>query len=45
MKKLVFLMVTFLFGMQNTYAQVDFQDFRQQAEKFIQSESENPAWK
>ncbi len=38
-------MVTFLFGMQNTYAQVDFQDFRQQAEKFIQSESENPAWK
>ena len=45
MKKLVFLMVTFLFGMQNTYAQVDFQDFRQQAENFIQSESENLAWK
>ncbi len=45
MKKLVFLMVTFLFGMQNTYAQVDFQDFRQQAENFIQSHSENLAWK
>ena len=45
MKKLVFLMVTFLFGMQNTYAQVDFQDFRQQAENFIQYHSENLAWK
>lgn len=45
MKKLVFLMVTFLFGMQNTYAQVDFQDFRQQAENFIQSHSEEVAWK
>ncbi len=45
MKKLVFLIVTFLFSVHNTYAQTDFSDFRNKAENFILSESENPAWK